>query len=1166
MHLIWLVLAATALLFWLDRRGARRLDRFVSALMQQRLVARPVTWRRVATISLLGLAGVALVLALMRPQSGLRSVTTPRVGAQIMICLDVSRSMLAEDVAPSRLGRAKVEIQDLLGLIDRDHVGLIAFAGKATVLSPMTPDFGFLRLVLESTGPASVALGGTNLEAPIRMAVDGFRGQSDLSRAIILITDGEDHESYAMEAAQYASERGIRIIAIGFGDEQGSEIMVTDPGTGARASVTDADGRPVVSRLDGDLLRRVALETGGVYIPAGTGALDLDAIYMEHIGPLVRGRLDGGTRMIRQERFQWPLLAALICLFASAAVVQRPTARAAAPARAATVSAVTAAVLLSAITPATAQTGGGAPALAPAAQAAQEADDPPASQASGMGEADEIEADEIEEDEGADPRELYNGGLAMLASGELDDAERQFRRSRRRAGSDGLARYRATYNLGIVACRRYQQISEPSAEALAHLHEAADWFREAVRLQSDEPAPRENLEIVSRWALALADTLSREQDGDLTARLDQLIDGQRQLVQLLKKTVEQVDESEVPEHLRERFAGLEVEQRMVLSDLEAVADDARSRAEQIDQVPEDERKPEQSIELAKLAGVGAYLYQSSQRMGQTRRHLRRRQADRAYRRAAAALGELKRARDQMRDLVEALAAVIDDAMRLTRHVGQLAGDRGPIVGGADEARDALPKWLTREYLQDQTATVKGRTDELAARVEAGIAHIGDNDDEKQDAAAGPAPGPAGDPDQADDEASKALLELLREAAPEMRKAQAGFGDLSEALASQRDQEAYRAGADATVALIEARELFLDPKGLVELMYATQNKMKQMLAGAGDDDLRALVPVLVAGQLKNDTRAARMDGLLDRALKRLDAPESAAAVSGAAGGAAAPSDAEKQRQRFETARTLLGEVRATFESIGAELPDVEPDATAPVDLRRDALKAHVDTSVTQIEALRRLFFSILEHLRDTAQRQMALADETRDASAMVEPDALSQAMGPLAERQRGLRHLADQIAESLLEQSQMAPAPSQAAPTDPAAAEKSAAMAQQMQQASGIVTEAGQAMGEAAMAMTADPVDGDVAGTQQQLAVEKLSEALRLLSPPQDQPESQQDPSKGQGSEGDGQQGDQPPQAQRQQGRMDMDRLLQSVRDRAAQRERARRRGDPARYARPEKDW
>jgi Ca-activated chloride channel family protein len=267
--LLWVLVVFVILLFGLEWRGAGALDRFLSAPLQARLVQRPGARRRQLRILLLGLAGVFLIGALMRPQGGLRHIATPRVGAELMICLDVSNSMLAEDVAPNRLERAKAEIRDLLTYLEGNQVGLIGFAGRATVLSPLTPDFGFLRLVLDGAGPHSVARGGSRLEEPIRKAVAGFGAPGGAARAILLITDGEDHDSFPLDAAKAAAAEGIKIIPIGFGDEDGSEIYVTDRQSGARTLLRDDAGRPVSSRLDGDLLRELALVTEGVYVPRG---------------------------------------------------------------------------------------------------------------------------------------------------------------------------------------------------------------------------------------------------------------------------------------------------------------------------------------------------------------------------------------------------------------------------------------------------------------------------------------------------------------------------------------------------------------------------------------------------------------------------------------------------------------------------------------------------------------------------------------------------------------------------------------------------------------------------------------------------------------------------------------------------------------------------------
>ena len=490
-HWIWLLLVVVGALVWLESRGSAALDRFLSRVMRRRLVARPSRARRLLRIGLLGASGLALIVALMRPQFGMRFVHTPRVGAEIMVCLDVSKSMLAADVAPNRLGRAKAEVDDLLHYLDGDHVGLIAFAGKATVLCPLTPDFGFLELCLRSAGPQSVARGGTNLEAPILEALAGFRGEADVSRAILLITDGEDHDSFPLEAAKAAAQRGVRILAIGFGDEAGSKILVEDPKTGARETLRDADGKPVISRLDGETLRKMALATGGAYIPAGTGALDLASIYDAHIARLTRGELDDRGHMVRSEGFQAAVLAALLLLLASVAVASTGSRR---------TGVVAPLVVLGVLV------GLAAPARA---------------------------------DETGDMRTRYNRGARALAAGDLDVAARELKAARRATGSDGEARYAAAYDLGWVEVRRAAaKLQGEPKTALGHLHAAADWFRDAVRLRPEREDARRNLDIVTRRILQLADALAKKDPRDVAARIDEIVRAQRALMPGLAEAVQ----------------------------------------------------------------------------------------------------------------------------------------------------------------------------------------------------------------------------------------------------------------------------------------------------------------------------------------------------------------------------------------------------------------------------------------------------------------------------------------------------------------------------------------------------------------------------------------------------------------------------------------------------
>lgn len=320
LELAWLLAPAIgifALLLYFDSRYAGRLLHFVSSLMQLRLASRLPPVRRLARRLLMLVTLACGILALMRPQSPgeLESLTSSQISADVMVVLDVSRSMLAEDAAPNRLKRAKAEIIDLLNKLRGHRVGLVAFAGRAQVLCPLTPDYGFFRVVLERTDSRSIGRGGTRIGDGLRAAKDAF-GSGSGARLVLLITDGEDHDSYPVEAAQALKEAGIRVIAIGFGDERGSEITLTDPNTGARSFLVDRGGQLVRSKLDGKTLRDIALSTQGAYIPAGVAALDLESIIKEHIQPLVRDHKESSVRTVPKEHHPWLIFFSLLALIA----------------------------------------------------------------------------------------------------------------------------------------------------------------------------------------------------------------------------------------------------------------------------------------------------------------------------------------------------------------------------------------------------------------------------------------------------------------------------------------------------------------------------------------------------------------------------------------------------------------------------------------------------------------------------------------------------------------------------------------------------------------------------------------------------------------------------------------------------------------------------------
>jgi Ca-activated chloride channel family protein len=316
-HLVWAVLAVVALLVVLELRARGTMTAFLSPVMQRRLTAQASLERNALRVGLILVSLLCGVGAVMRPQARGVTETVPasQSSADVMFVLDVSRSMLAEDAAPNRLARAKAEIDQLVSRLEGHRVGLVAFAGRAAPVCPLTPDHSFFSTVLANTDTRSAGRGGTKVGEAIKAALRGFPAGPG-AKLIVLITDGDDQDPYSEEAAKAARDAGVKIVAVGLGSETGSQITLTDPQTGAKTTLMH-DGKPVISKLDGAALRKIALVTEGAYIPAGTSAIDLDSIMESHVRPIVRSAADASVRQIPAERFQWFVLASLMFLLAS---------------------------------------------------------------------------------------------------------------------------------------------------------------------------------------------------------------------------------------------------------------------------------------------------------------------------------------------------------------------------------------------------------------------------------------------------------------------------------------------------------------------------------------------------------------------------------------------------------------------------------------------------------------------------------------------------------------------------------------------------------------------------------------------------------------------------------------------------------------------------------
>jgi Ca-activated chloride channel family protein len=322
-HWVWLVLAFAGGLFALERVRANRLGSFLSPAMQARLASTPSGASRALQLGLVVVSLVAAIVAAMRLQNlGDRdSVTTSRRAADVMFVLDTSRSMLADDTPPTRLARAKSEIRQLVDRLDGHRVGLVAFAGRAAQICPLTPDRSFFRTALSTVDTRSAGRGGSRIGEAIKGALRGFPPGGG-AKLIVLVTDGDDQDPYSEEAAKLARDAGVRIVAVGLGSEQGSQITLVDPQTKAKTLLVH-DGKPVISKLDGDKLSKIALATEGAYIPVGTAAIDLDSILEGTVQPLIREQEALTTRFVPRELYPWFVLLSLVSLLAALALGAR---------------------------------------------------------------------------------------------------------------------------------------------------------------------------------------------------------------------------------------------------------------------------------------------------------------------------------------------------------------------------------------------------------------------------------------------------------------------------------------------------------------------------------------------------------------------------------------------------------------------------------------------------------------------------------------------------------------------------------------------------------------------------------------------------------------------------------------------------------------------------
>lgn len=473
LSVIWVLPVLLAVMVYGMKKRRRIMGAFARSRALAAIAPESPAGRRYLKMGLLTTAMLFIILALTGPQYGYQWQAVERRGIDIILALDCSRSMLAEDVRPTRLARAKREIYDLLARLEGDRIGLVAFAGTAFQQCPLTLDYEAFHLFLNSLTPDYLPVGGTDISRAIATCLDGFDPETATEKAIILITDGENTGSGdPLEAAEKAKTAGIKLFCVGVGNPQGAPVPDEQGGF-----TKDRAGQIVLSRLDETMLQQTAVLTGGTYVRSVAGDMDLDIIYAREIrGKMAAASVSGGRKKVWEDRYQWLLGIALLALVLEIFLPDRKK---------------TAALLAVGLLLMFAQ-----PVRAGSMQTGLDA------YANGEYEKALKHFIEAQLDHPDSPGILYNIGNAYYKLGKFDAARDHYRQVL--TSEDPKLRQRALYNLGNTEYR------------LQSLEPALENYEKALEIDPEDRQARENIDFVKEM---MARQQQRPQDskGDESA-------------------------------------------------------------------------------------------------------------------------------------------------------------------------------------------------------------------------------------------------------------------------------------------------------------------------------------------------------------------------------------------------------------------------------------------------------------------------------------------------------------------------------------------------------------------------------------------------------------------------------------------------------------------------
>ena len=470
LNLLWLIPLVAVALIVQGRKKKRALQVFADPHLLDRLTVQNHRGRRFIKALLLLLSLGLMLFALAGPRWGSHYEEVSQKGVDVMLLIDVSPSMLVEDIQPNRLERARREILDFIKVVQGDRVGLIAFAGAAFIQCPLTLDYAALDMFLGALQPDLIPVPGTDLGAAIDMGISAFDDESATDKVILLITDGEDNETRGIKAARQAAAKGVKIFVFGIGDVGGGPIPELDGSGGFKK---DRQGKLILSKLEEEGLQEIASLTGGTYVRSVAGDLDLDVLYFDGIKSHTQAQeLKSGKIKVYEERFSLFVLAAFILLLIEGFIDEKVRLKVNSGRKAPVARAGLLLLAVMAICFVTAAR----------SQAVESPDE--LYRKGRYAEAEKAYA-QSDMDNPKDLRYRYNRGCAAYQKGDYQAAAAAFASVLRRSEDDDV-RFKAAYNLGNAA---YQQ---------GDFKSAAKHYKQAIAYDPSNSDARYNLELAIR--------------------------------------------------------------------------------------------------------------------------------------------------------------------------------------------------------------------------------------------------------------------------------------------------------------------------------------------------------------------------------------------------------------------------------------------------------------------------------------------------------------------------------------------------------------------------------------------------------------------------------------------------------------------------------------------